>query len=284
MITFTKLGSYGRLGNQLFQYAILLAVGLEKKYEVKLPNFNGRVWHGQKCLLGNFNIEANYLSSNDIIKHRYVEKQGHNFKYDPKVFDVPDGTDFFGFFQNYQYYHKHKNEIIKQLTPKDNVLKINMELFDRLKYENKGYEIVSLHLRRGDSDLTMYGDAKLNENSEWYKYFQKAKEEFEGKKTKFLLFTGGNRQIDNSLTDYQWCRKNFIGDEYLFIDGERTTINDFCLMLHCDHHILSPVSSFSWWVGFLNSKKNKITITPKKYHFLKKEMDDNFYPSNFILK
>ncbi len=56
MITFTQLGKYGRLGNQLFQYAALRGIALEKNLEAKIPDFNNSHWHGQKCVLDNFNL------------------------------------------------------------------------------------------------------------------------------------------------------------------------------------------------------------------------------------
>jgi hypothetical protein len=143
---------------------------------------------------------------------------------------------------------------------------------------------VSLHLRRGDSDLNMYGEGKLDVNSDWYKYFLDAKKHFYNKKVKFFVFTGGSRLGDGIEDDYTWCKNNLIGDEYVFFDYSKSTINDFVLMYLCDHHILSPISTLSWWVGFLNKKKNnKLIIAPKKYYFLKKEMEDGFYPNNFIL-
>jgi len=48
MITFLELGSFGRLGNQLFQYAALKSLGLENGYEAKIPNPSLKEWHGQK--------------------------------------------------------------------------------------------------------------------------------------------------------------------------------------------------------------------------------------------
>ena len=79
MITFLELGSLGRLGNQLFQYAALRALGLEKDYEVKIPNPSSKEWHGQKCFLNNFNIEAAHLTEKDIasIQYAYIEKDPH---------------------------------------------------------------------------------------------------------------------------------------------------------------------------------------------------------------
>ena len=61
MITFLELGRYGRLGNQLFQYAMLKSVSLARGYEIKVPNLDEQEWHGQKCLLNMFNIYYIYF-------------------------------------------------------------------------------------------------------------------------------------------------------------------------------------------------------------------------------
>jgi hypothetical protein len=284
MITFSNLGNYGRLGNQLFQYAILLSIAERRGFTVKIPDFNNNVWHNQKCLLDNFNITAPKLGSTDKIKQVYVEPKNENFKYNPKIFEIQDNTDILGFFQNYRYYEGCEEVIFKELSLKKEVLEKIKIIYEKLKEKHSGYEIVSLHLRRGDSDLGMYGGNNLDENSKWYKYFELAKKEFEGKKIKFLVFTGGNRN-GNVKDDYYWCSKNLKGSEFIFFDDvERNVIDDFGLMQLCDHHILSPISSFSWWVGYLNINKNKIIVAPEKYNFLVRKMDDDFYPPNFILK
>ena len=42
-------------GNQLFQYAALKSLSLDRGYEIKLSqNLYNSSWHGQKCLLNNF--------------------------------------------------------------------------------------------------------------------------------------------------------------------------------------------------------------------------------------
>lgn len=282
MITFTKLGQYGRLGNQLFQYAILLVIGETKGYTIKIPDYNNAIWHGQKCLLGNFNISADFLSKNDKIEHNYIEPRHKNFTYLSNVLNIQDNTDLFGFFQNYQYHKNHVELIRKEFSLKKDIIERSYKIFRLLKEQNKGYEIVALHLRRGDTELNMYGIDKLQKNSKWYAYFYEAKKMFRKKKVKFLLFTGGKRGVESYNDDYEWCQMNFKGNEYLFIDGERTTINDFALMQQCDHYIFSPISSFGWWVGFLNTDINKIIIAPRKYWFLEKDLGPGFYPPNFI--
>jgi hypothetical protein len=285
MITFTALGQYGRLGNQLFQYAILLVVGAKRGYEIKISLLNNKYWHGQKCLLNNFNITAKELTTDDLIKHEYIEKEVDYFKYNPEIFNIQDNTNIFGFFQNYQYYKNHENLIIRELTPKDEIIQKNKEILLKIKEKYPDYLIVSLHIRRGDTKLTMYGNENiLDVNSKWFQYFSRAKKIFEGKKCKFLVFTGGNRTTDDPTSDYIWCKNNLKTDEYIYWKYENTTINDFTLMYLSDAHILSPISSLSWWIGFLNKNNNKIIVSPEKYRFLEEKMEDGFYPPNFILK
>ena len=102
MITFNEIGRYGRLGNQLFQLAILKVVSLKTGYDIILPeDINERNHHGQNCLLNNFKFETIKYGS-PIIKNNYIEN--NPWDYDEQLFTVPDNTNFFGFFQNQKYY------------------------------------------------------------------------------------------------------------------------------------------------------------------------------------
>ena len=286
MISFTGLGHYGRLGNQLFQYAILIAVANKRGFEIKIPQTNNRFWHGQKSQLYNFKLSAKLLEYNEFynLKFSFVEPDGKNYSYLSSVFEVNDFTNFFGFFQNYQYYVDCEDILLKEFQLNDEIVNKAKNNILNIKNNNLGYEVVSLHLRRGDSLLSMYGDGRLDKKSLWYNYFENAKQQLPpDKKYKFLIFTGGNRNIDDPTSDYFWCKSNLVGEEFVHMNERRSTIDDFALMLQCDHHILSPISTLSWWVGFLNKKTNKIVIAPKKFFFLSKELGDGFYPNNFIL-
>ena len=66
MITYSKLGEYGRMGNQLFQYAMLKVVSLERGYKMKIPDPNTVECQNQKCQLDQFNIKCDYLSDGDM--------------------------------------------------------------------------------------------------------------------------------------------------------------------------------------------------------------------------
>ena len=292
MITFFELGQLGRLGNQLFQYAALRSLSIEKGYEAKIPNPKNKSWHGQSCLLNNFNIEASYLSSEDLslIQNSYSEPNYE--RYDYNFFKIPDNTNLSGFFQSTYYFSKHRKRIIKELTPKKELLEKAQSKIKKIKQENAGYEIVSLHMRRGDNtDNTdprqvclnnSYGGAKLDENSVYYKYFKNATSHFKNKKVKFLVFTGGKRFSDDNSDDILWCKENFSGDEFLFSEGN-STIEDFCLLSACDHHVLSHVSSFGWWGAYIDNKHG-ITIAPLKYDpSTNYNHRIGFYPKNWLL-
>ena len=290
MITFSKLGEYGRLGNQLFQMMILYSIQEKLGYEIKLPDYRNRTWHGQDCLLDNFNISAKFVDNNDKILHQYIEPEVDQFKYNPLIYNIPDNTDLYGFFQHGKYYESENcyQLIKKELSLKDYIIDRNKEKINKIKEQYKGFEIISLHLRRGDSTHNLYGNDPniLDHNSLWYQYFLRAGKYFENHKVKFLLFTGGIRGTHDDSPEYNWCKNNFKGEEFIILDEEHNVIDDLSMMLLCNHHILSPISTFSYFVGYYNKdqvKNGKIIVAPYNYRFLTESHGENFYPPEFIL-
>ena len=291
MITFSQLGSLGRLGNQLFQYAALRSLGLEKGFDVGIPNPATKEWHGQKCLLDNFNIEAKYIDRNYQPKFRYQEPSP--FRVDQNFFYLGDGVDLSGFFQSMHYFENHVEQIKKELTPKIEYIKQAKEKLNSYR-EEYGCDIVSIHIRRGDNtDNTdpnqvalnnfycQAGASQIDPSSKYYEYISNAMARFNN--VKFLIFSGGNRQGNNNITDMDWCKNSFKGEQFLFADGN-TVMQDFALIMNCDHNILSHVSSFGWWAAFLNENA-KSTIAPLCYHpdipnFTHRY---KFYPENWTL-
>lgn len=297
MITFLQLGEYGRLGNQFFQYAALRGLGLKRGYETKIPDHNTRYWHGQNCLLGNFNIKTPFLEEKDLGKIKYLYSEPDYMSFDNNFFDIPDGTNISGFFQSTYYFKDYEKEIKEELAPKKHFLDKAKETLAHIKEENSGHDIVSLHIRRGDNvdntdpsqvELNNFygaqGSKRLCTNSTYYKYFSKAKEVFTGKKVKFLVFTGGKRGSDSNTEDIEWCRSSFSGQEFIFSE-KRSTIEDFSLIMSCDHNIISHVSSYGWWAAFLNQNKNKTVVAPLSYHPDRTDINSRpgFYPEDWRL-
>ena len=288
MVTFFELGRLGRLGNQLFQYAALRSLALERGYESKIPDPKTCTWHGQTSLLGELNIESSYLSQQDVghIRHHYREPDYMN--YHEYFYTVPDNTNISGFFQSIYYFKNHQDQIKKELTPKEVHMEKARQVIEDLRGQHDA-EIVSLHLRRGDNtDNTDPNQVELNnfynEGGPYYEYLANALNQFEGKKVKFLVFTGGKRWTDDNSEDVKWCKEHLVGEHFLFSEG-KSTLEDFSLIVSCDHNILSHVSSFGWWAAYLNSNPDKIVVAPQKYHPDCPQIDyrPGFYPEEWIL-
>lgn len=281
MITFNELGKYGRLGNQLFQYAALRALSLKKEYEISLPLLEGKVWHGQKCLLGNFNIITNYSS----FSPSYTYSESSLTKFDPKFFDLPDGVNLHGFFQNLEYFNKYKEIICKELTLKSSYLNQAQTLLSNYQSSYPDYKLVTLHIRRGDgitvndSFISLFGSdvTKLDPNSPWAIYFNNAKKLF-GEKTKYLVFTGGNRD-NNDQADLDWVTNN-LGSECI-LASTLDPLLDYALIYLCSNNILSYASSFGWWASYSNLDPNKKIVMPKNY-FIDGQDTTRLTPKNWI--
>lgn len=260
MITFSQLGTYGRLGNQLFQYSLLKAVAFKTNKQIILnPEIKDKVWHGQKCLLTNFHLKSAKYGKfifNDI----YEEKEW--MKYDENVFKIKDSTDFHGFFQNVKYF----NDILPIIR---NELEIKYETSIKvINYLNKfSGNKVSLHVRRGDSSdgTNLELDKITNDFSKGsilYNYYNRAIE-MVPKDSTIFLFTGGSRNSNSNNNDIKWCKNNFKDERIVYVE-ELNDIESFCCMSLCDYNILSFLSTFSLWGAYL-SKKQQI-IAPQNFY------------------
>jgi hypothetical protein len=270
LITFSQLGKYGRLGNQLFQYAMIKSVAIETGYELKIPNPEQITFQNQKCYLNKFNLSCDYLTEKDInnIQYKFIEPNHASFW--PEVFSIKDNTDFHGFFQNYNYFAKHVDAIRNEFKLKESIVEEARNYIESIKDDS---EIVSIHVRRGDnSDGTnpeyanFYGqDDVLTEDSEYGKYLYPALELFSNKNVKFLVFSGGSRKGDaHNQSDIEWCKSNFKQDNIIFCEGN-SDIVDFEIMRQCDHNITCHMTSFGWWAALLNDNPDKIVVAPKSY-------------------
>lgn len=274
MITFYELGKYGRLGNQLFQYAALKSIGLKNNYEVKIPDFSDSVWHGQECLLKNFNLESGVLLEEDLktLKQAYSEENADIFN--PDLFNIPDNTNLRGFFQSIHYFSEFEDQIKKELTPKKEFVDKARSFLEPLR-EGGEYELVSIHIRRGDMvthmhelspDLVFSREDIFDNNTIFGNYLRKAVGVFDDKKVKYIVFAGGRRDGDDT-DDINFVKNCFSGDEYI-ISESNDPMFDFTAMMHCDHNITCHQSTFGWWAAHLNPNKEKIVTSPRNYYFI----------------
>jgi hypothetical protein len=293
MITFLRLGKHGRFGNQLFQYAALRALGLKINCEIGLLTLKNTSYHNQENLLQNLSIPDVFFGRAKFYHHftqkRFIENNLH--KISSKFYTLKDKTDIFGHFQSIYYFKDSVDLVKKELTPKHKYIQDAKNKIEKIKSKFPKHQIVSLHLRRGDTvDIRFtkkfidhYGGDVLDKKSFYGKYLFKSKSIFKNKKIKFLVFSGGARTDNKYEEDINWCRKNLIGEEYLFCEPQKT-LEDFSLIKECDHNIISHASTFGWWAAFLNGKKNSIVVAPKIYDPENPKFQRfMFYPKEWII-
>ena len=233
MITFAGLGRHGQLGNQMFQYALLLGIKYKKKVPIiidpqtKENSYLFTFFDLKEYKLGEFNPEATYL-----------EKQ-HSFN--PDVFNVTQDINYVGYFQTDKYFKHCSKRVRKEFTFKKELVK---RVRERLK-EYKGKNLVSLHVRRGDYLANpTYHPQPPNE------YYYKAMNMLDDGNTIFICVSN----------DIQWCKENLKKDNLVYEMND--LIFDLCLISKCNNHIIAN-SSFSWWGAWLGVSPYKKVIAPK---------------------
>jgi hypothetical protein len=237
-ITCTKLGSHGRIGNQMFQIAAIIGLAKSRNIKAKFPKWYCNYEH--IYFSDYFKNKIDETLDISLIKHRYKEPK---FEYGliPKY---TEPVDLLGYFQSEKYFQNCISEIRNYFEPKDSLInKIN----DKYKNELSGLTC-SIHIRRGDYVGSRVHDV-CNIN-----YYNKCITHMKNLKVdKFLILSD----------DIQWCKENFIGNEFIFIEGN-STIEDLFIMSLCTHNIIAN-SSFSWWGSWLNKNPNKIVCAPSKW-------------------
>jgi hypothetical protein len=154
---------------------------------------------------------------------------------------VNDNTRFVGYFQSEKYWDEDWAFVKYLFEPSDFVVE------QLARYEYLFSDITcAIHVRRGD-----YLNLQHFHPVVTIDYIDTAKVLLYGHGiTKFLVFSD----------DISWCKDNFIGDKYIFIEGEKDYVELF-LMARCDYKIISN-STFSWWGAYLSDKVG-ITVAPR---------------------
>jgi hypothetical protein len=238
MIGFNNLGSYGRLGNQMFQYATLRGIAKKHGYEFAIPpsDFQNEWYDHQlfECFKLTGLRHVGYVPQNF---HVFQEKYFH---FDEGLFNnCPDNVNLFGYFQSEKYFKNAEQEVRQDLVFKDEILNPCVDYRNSLKGE-----VISLHIRRGD-----YVNNQGNHPVQPLEYYENALTYFD-ENTTVMIFSD----------DPEWCKNQEIFKPDRFLVSETgNNVYDLCMMSLCDH------SSFSWWGAWLSSNQNKKVICPQNW-------------------
>ena len=280
MLAFNHLGSLGRLGNQMFEYAALRGIAAHHGYEWCIPP-------SERKGIENYSLhECFKLASQineDVKEFQYVQEP--HFHFSEELFEqCPDNVSLHGFFQTEKYFQYISNEIRKDFTFHDEHLDPCKEMIESIQGEP-----IMLHVRRGDPNLTdprgfkwAYVNCSDQHPVQSVEYYEKALAEFDDDQPVIVF---------SDSVDWVKEQEFFSGDRFLisepqekYSDGSFLPYADLCLMSLCSHAIIAN-SSMSWWGAWLQSNPNKKVIAPKMWFgpaYADKDTKD-LYVDNWIV-
>jgi len=194
MIGYNRLGTNGRFGNQLFQYASLRGIAAKHNYEWCIPPDDYETY-------ANYGIfhpfKLKHLKNTGIVS--YPTKEESFFHFDEDLFDnFPDNHNLDGYLQTEKYFKHIEDEIREDFEFIDDILTPCKEFIDQYK------KIIFLHVRRGD-----------NVGREEYhpvpplEYYKKSLEHFDSDSNVLIC-----------SDDIEWCKEQefFSDDRFLLPD------------------------------------------------------------------
>ena len=161
-----------------------------------------------------------------------------------------------------KYWNNDKEYIFKLFKPEKGIISAIKNA-----YNVKFSEYVCINVRRGDYEKE---DVKKTLGLLKIDFFYNCMDYFpEGQK--YLIVSD----------DIEWCKKNFVGEQYLFADkdveGFQKMYVDLWIQTLCGHNIISN-STFSWWGAYLNKTPGRKVYYP--YRFFRVVVDRNKIPQN----
>ena len=260
-ISYNRLGSNGRLGNQMFQYASLRGIANYNQYQwmIPPPDHNHKDNYGLFDTFEMKHCKPENLGFNDAMT---VTEKTHAF--DDSLFYCTDGVNIDAYLQTEDYFVHIADQIREDFTFKKDYLEPCQEFISSL-----GTTPIFIHIRQSDN----IGREEFHPILP-ISYFESALE-FWSPDTPCFVFTD----------DLDWCKKQsfFDNDRFIFndnperyeyqsIDGTgkmQTTLLpqvDLCLMSLCSGAIIAN-SSFSWWGAWLQGDRGKIIAPdPEKWY------------------
>lgn len=267
----------GGLGNQMFQYALALA--LEKQGEpgtavrIDPRAFKGYPIHNGYELKRVFKVQIPEASIREVVRIAYpflnyriwqlcrllpkrktIRYEWKSMAYDERILANPHDEYLIGYWQTERYFRAIRPSVLQAFAfPPFEPGSRNAELAQELQ------ELcaVSLHIRRGDylAISNTSGICTID-------YYRQAIAKMEAlvKPELYVLFSD----------DIEWCKEQFgpaIGKTSIrFVNWNKGTdsYRDMQLMTLCKHNIIAN-SSFSWWGAWLNQHPEKIVITPSRW-------------------
>jgi hypothetical protein len=248
----------GGLGNQMFQYALYLAMkknGKNPKLDISLYRTTEMHNGFELNRIFGINLSEKELvnSKTSNIMFRAISKYQINYfelidtlKYNPEVF-TSSKLYIDGYWQSEQYFNEISREV-KQAFSFNNIDSANLSIAKDML----NCEAVSVHIRRGDYINTAY------ENICDAEYYKRAMTFICSKVNNpvFYIFSDNSEEAKSIINEFS------VNYKIVNINSGKDSYKDMYLMTQCRHNIIAN-SSFSWWGAWLNKSRDKIVVAPK---------------------
>jgi hypothetical protein len=263
----------GGLGNQMFEYALVLAlrsrghyVRLDTSYYDFLQMHNGyeleRVFGIREPVTSRQGLHIYWLRTLHKFRPKYLYKVDE-FKYDETILQKPQ-TYLFGYWQDERYFESIANQIRDVFSFTD-IDEYNQQIAKQMNKCNS----VSLHIRRGD--YAAFGMTIIKED-----YYVRAIKKINSMvdNPTYFIFSD-DMEESKAIVD-----KMNINHELISHNRKSNSYLDMFLMSQCKHNIIAN-SSFSWWGAWLNNFNERVVIAPQIWD----AQNPNFHPQckNWIL-
>lgn len=250
MITFSKLGKKGNIGNQLFQIASVIGIAKTNNHEFAFPS-----WKFAKY----FENELPILK-----EQNFIPFQERHYHFEPIQFD-DENYDLEGWFQSEKYFGD--TATIKEY------FKFKEELVLDIKQQFQSYfdkRTILISIRRGDFvNHKDYFQLPINF------YLNALVDHFPNYNDCSILVLSD---------DINYCKYHFSSLENVFFGDSLNAVEQLILASLCDDFIISN-STFSWWCAWLGEKKDSKIIRPLHNFSEEKRQifnDKDYFPDRWI--
>lgn len=223
IISFSKLGSHGRLANQLFQIAGTLGLAEKYKAQAVFPS-----WKYEDCFI-------DQLPKGSPAPYQLQEENFHHYDW-----NLTRDTDIVGYLQSYRYFPSRETFKFKKTFLQAVKEKMPAEVFKK--------ETIAIHIRRGDYvnndyyyqlPITYFINALILNFPNWQHYYN----------------------IVILSDDIEYCKVHFGCLPNVYFEEGLSEIEALALGSLCEHFILSN-SSFSWWMAYIGEREYSKVIHP----------------------
>ena len=237
MISFSKLGNYGRLGNQLFQYAFLRVTAQRLNTDFFCPT-----WEGDQI----FDLEdeeVRAVAARGILHHFDSAPEGG---FCPRALEIADRTEIQGYFQSEKYY-SDKALVKSWYSFRREIVHSVESLFPKSLLE----DAVSISLRL-DKD---YANTR--------EYFPLYQPSYYRRGLKHAAVTGPVLVFADRPDLAKTFIASIVGNDCILVEG-LSPHQQLYLMTRCRANVITN-STFAWWGAWLNLRDDRIIVAPSAW-------------------